>query len=66
MDQVQNGLRRRERPSDLVTKPVECDEFAPAELAGNLHEHGADQRHLAVDRGTAEGIPRERERQEQI
>ena len=40
-----------------MAQPVECDEFSSAELSGDLEEHGADERHSAVDRRAAERVP---------
>jgi hypothetical protein len=41
----------------LMTKPVESNEFATAELSGDFEEHRTDERHSAVDWRTAESVP---------
>jgi hypothetical protein len=42
---------------NLMTKPVECDEFSSTELSGDLEEHGAHERHSTIDGCAAEGVP---------
>ena len=56
LDEVENGIWRGERPSDLMANPVERDQFSSAKLPHNFQEHGAQEGISSVDGRAAESM----------